>query len=99
MKNSVVFLLCLFVFGSNAIAADKKSSSQAILSAIDANKKLNKLGFEWRDTQKKILAPAKKAWDKGEYATAEKLANKALSFVKMGEEQVKVSATANLVSN
>ena len=40
MKKSVVFLVCLFVFGSTAMAADKKSSSQAILVAVDANKKL-----------------------------------------------------------
>jgi len=97
MKKSVVFLLCLFVFGSNAMAADKKSSSQAIAAAVDANKKVAKLGFEWRDTYKKIIGPAKKAWKKGQYDTAEKLAKKALSFVKLGEAQFKSGSNASLI--
>lgn len=97
MKKSVIFLVCLFVFGSTAMAADKKSSSQAILVAVDANKKLNKLGFEWRDTYKKIIGPAKAAWQKGKYETAEKLAKKALGFVKLGEAQYKRGTNATLV--
>jgi len=98
MKKTVVFLLCLFVFGSQAIAADKKSSSEAILAAVDANKKLNKLGFEWRDTYKKIIGPAKKAWQKGKYDEAEKLAKKAIAFIKLGNEQFKRGHNAKLVN-
>jgi len=97
MRKSVVFLLCLFVFGSQAMAADKKSASQAILKAVDANKKLHKVGFEWRDTYKKLIGPAKKAWQKGDYDKAEKLATKALSFVKLGEAQFKRGQNADLI--
>ncbi len=97
MKKSVVFLFCLFIFGSPAMAADKNSSSKTIQAAVDANKVLSKHGFEWRDTYKKIIGPAKKAWKKGDYAVADKLANKALSFIKLGEAQYKLGANAKLI--
>jgi len=98
MKKSVVFLFCLFIFGSQAVMADKVSSSKAILAAVDANKKLAKLGFEWRDTYKKIIGPAKKAWKKGEYDKAEKMAKKVMGLVALGKEQFKRSHNAKLIN-
>lgn len=87
-----------------SVAADTqgpsaKQASAAIYEAIVMNNKAHKAGFEWRDTYKKLLGPAKKAYKKGDYGRAIALANKARAEAEMGLHQAKVSSGVDLRRN
>ena len=68
--------------------ADEKSFNASYEAAEAARKKAASVKYEWRDTAK-ILKQAKKAADKGDYETAEKLANKARMQGEMAVAQAK----------
>lgn len=91
--TTLVAVLCAAVLAAcaattDATAADEKSFNAAYEAADAARKQAASLGFEWRDT-KKMLDEAKKAADKGDYETAEKLAMKAKREGEMGVAQAK----------
>lgn len=77
-----------------ALAASKSDASAAILDAIKMNNKAHAAGFEWRDTYKKLLGPAKKAYRKGDYDKAVALADKAKSHAQLGLQQASVAEDA-----
>ncbi len=99
MKKIAILLTMLLAFGATSAIAGKATRAQAanaILAAVQANNKVRKMGFEWRDTYKKLLGPAKKAYRKGNYAKAIKLANMAKTHAKLGMEQAKKAKYADL---
>ena len=67
-------------------ATDAAASTAAIAAAEQARKAAAKVEGEWRDVGK-ILKKAKQAADKGDYATAVKLADKARDQAEMGYQQ------------
>ena len=75
-------------FAGNTVSADEKSFDASYEAAEAARKKAASMNYEWRDTGK-ILKKAKKAADKGDYETAEKLANKARMQGEMAVAQAK----------
>jgi len=95
-KTAIAATLILALGSSAAFAASQKDASNAIFEAVSANSKAAKMGFEWRDTYKKLLGPAKKAYKKGDYAKAVALANKAKSHAKLGMVQAKTAKSADL---
>jgi len=98
MKKTAIAATLVLALGSSAAfaGASQKDASNAIFEAVSANSKAAKTGFEWRDTYKKLLGPAKKAYQKGDYDKAVKLANKAKSHAKLGMTQAKVAKNADL---
>jgi hypothetical protein len=99
MKKIVFLLTLLLAFGATSAIAGKATKAQAansIVAAVQANNKARKMGFEWRDTYKKLLGPAKKAYHKGNYSKAMKLANKALAHAKLGMQQAKTAPGSDL---
>lgn len=83
----------------DAKAPTAKDASSAIFEAVTMNNKANKSGFEWRDTYKKLLGPAKHAYQKGDYAKAIELANKAKAEAELGLHQAKMADGADLRRN
>ncbi len=77
-------------------AASQSDAAAAITAAVVKNNEAQKAGFEWRDTYKKLLGPAKKAYQKGDYAKAVKLANTAKAHAELGLTQAKVASNADL---
>ena len=78
----------LVACAGNTVAADEKSFDAAYEAAEAARKEAASVNYEWRDTGK-MLKQAKKAADKGDYETAEKLANKAKMQGEMAVAQAK----------
>lgn len=77
-----------------AFAASKAEAGDAIVAAVKLNNEARAAGFEWRDTYKKLLGPAKEAYQKGEYDKAAKLANKAKANAKLGLQQAQIAQNA-----
>jgi len=99
-KTAFAATMALILGSSVAFAApSQKDAANAIYDAVAANNKVAKVGYEWRDTYKKLLGPAKKAYRKGDYAKAVKLANTAKSHAELGMVQSKKGMNAGLVSN
>ncbi len=73
--------------GSTA-SADETSFNASYEAAEEARKKAASMHNEWRDTGK-MLKKAKEAAGKGDYETAEKLANKAKLQGEMAVAQAK----------
>jgi hypothetical protein len=76
----------LLVACAGNTVADEKSFNASYEAADAARKKAASMNYEWRDTGK-MLKKAKEAAAKGDYATAEKLANKAQMQGKMAVTQ------------
>jgi hypothetical protein len=96
MKKLSFLIIMLIGICLNYAWADKQSASTAILKAIDADKKVTKLGFAWRDTFKVYIGPAKKAFREGKYDKAEALANDAIHVSDLAMGQYKRSKNAGL---
>lgn len=77
-----------------AYAADKQEAAAAIVEAVKLNNEAAEVGFEWRDTYKNLLGPAKEAFRKGEYDKAKALAETARSHAKLGLQQAEQAASA-----
>lgn len=84
----VVMGASLLVACAGNTVPDEKSFNASYEAADAARKKAASMNYEWRDTGK-ILKQAKKAADKGDYQTAEKLANKARMQGEMAVAQAK----------
>ena len=98
MKRTVLIASLILAFGSSsAFAATSKDAANAINDAVIANNKAASMGYEWRDTYKKLLGPAKKAYHKGDFAKAIKLSKIAASHAKLGVIQAGVGKNADLV--
>jgi hypothetical protein len=79
----------LLVAGAgNTVAADEQSFNASYEAAEAARKQAASMNYEWRDTGK-MLKQAKEAAAKGDYETAERLANKAEMHGKMAVAQAK----------
>ncbi|NOY66656.1 MAG: hypothetical protein GXP13_04510 [Gammaproteobacteria bacterium] len=99
-KTALTAALAMILGSSVAFAApSQKDAANAIFEAVSANNKAAKIGFEWRDTYKKLLGPAKKAYKKGNYGKAVKLANTAKAHAKLGVVQAGKASGADLISN
>lgn len=72
-------------------AAGKQGYEDALASANAEIAKADSMGGEWRDTGK-VLKKAAAAAEKGDYAEAAKLANKAEFQAKMGQSQAQAEA-------
>ncbi len=84
----------LLVLGSPSVLAMDAAAFKAAYEAADAERmKAAKVGMEWRDT-KKMLKKAKKLADKGKFADAIKLTDKAKMQGMAGQQQAKVQADA-----
>jgi len=96
MRKTALALSLALISATSVVMADatKQNASKAIYDAISANNKVAQQGYEWRDTYKKLLGPAKQAYQKGEYDKAIKLANTAKSHATLGMEQAKQKANA-----
>ena len=79
-----------------AMAASQADAARAITEAVVKNNAARKAGFEWRDTYKKLLGPAKQAYRKGDYDRAVKLANTARAHAELGLAQARQAARADL---
>lgn len=80
----------LLISGS-AFAADKAAAEAAIANAKAAGKMAKAAQGEWRDTAK-MLKKAAGMVEKGKFADAVKMANKAKFQYEMGTEQAKGQA-------
>lgn len=99
MKKMTILLTMLLAFGATSAIAGKATRAQAaksIVAAVQANNKVRKMGFEWRDTYKKLLGPAKQAYRKGNFSKAMKLANTAMAHARLGMKQAKMANGAGL---
>ena len=101
MKKTALTAALVMILGSSAAfaAPSQKDASNAIFEAVVANNKVAKIGFEWRDTYKKLLGPAKKAYKKGDFTKAVKLANTAKEHAKLGMAQAGKAGNVGLVTN
>lgn len=100
MKKLALLLPLLLAFSApsvQAAKATKADAQKAILAAVLENNKARKARFEWRDTYKKLLGPAKKAYKEGDYDKAVKLSNTAIAHAKLGQAQAKSQAKADLI--
>ncbi len=86
--TAVMGATLLVVCAATTVSADEKSFNATYEAAEAARKKAASMSYEWRDTAK-ILKQAKAAADKGDYKTAEKLANKAKLQGEMAVAQAK----------
>ena len=93
MKRTVFALGLALGIAPATLLADASASdaSSAIYSAVKANNEAAEIGFEWRDTYKKLLGPAKAAYAKGQYDEAVKLANTAKSHAELGLSQAETA--------
>ena len=91
-KIAIIVAAACMIAGTSAIAApSKKGASAAVQAAVSSIESAKKDGGEWRDSYK-TLGKAKKAYRKGDFATATKLANKAKRQGTMGKAQAKAEA-------
>lgn len=97
MKKTAFALSLALLAGSSAAIAEtsQQDASKAILDAVSTNNQVAAKGFEWRDTYKKLLGPAKKAYQEGQYDKALELANTAKSHAMLGLSQAEQSANLN----
>ena len=79
---------------SSVYAASLENAEKTLNTAIDANNKVAKMGFEWRDTRKALLGPAQKAIKAGDYDKSIELAKIALSHAKSGMQQAQLAGEA-----
>ena len=93
-KFAYVLPLLAVLAAPSALAAGKDEASAAILEAVKMNNEARAAGFEWRDTYKKLLGPAKEAYRKGEYDKAQALANEASAHAKLGLQQATIAQDA-----
>lgn len=77
-----------------AHATDKQEAANAIVKAVELNNQAHDAGFEWRDTYKNLLGPAKEAYRKGDYDKAQALAETAQAHAKLGLKQSQQAANA-----
>ena len=98
MKKTVLIASLVLALGSSTAfaGATAKQAAKAINDAVIANNKVAGMGYEWRDTYKKLLGPAKKAYRKGEYDKAVKLSNTAKSHAELGMIQASKGKSADL---
>ncbi len=75
-------------------AATKAQAGDAITQAVIENNKAAAAGFEWRDTYKKLLQPAKEAYRKGDYDKAVKLAEEARFQARQALHQAELAQNA-----
>lgn len=75
----------MFATGS-VMAADKGTAEAAIAAAAAAQKEAAAVGGEWRDTAK-MMKKAKEELAAGNFANAEKMANKAKDQYMLGKDQ------------
>ena len=95
MKKLVYVLPLVAMFSATAAtAATQQDAANAIVSAVQANNEIAKKGFEWRDTYKTLLGPAKKAYHNGNFDEALALANKAKAEAELGMNQYQASFNA-----
>jgi hypothetical protein len=102
-KLAMIAALALMVGASgSALAAahsggavSKKDAAAAIGAAIQETNAAAKVQYEWRDTYK-IIGKAKKAYKKGDYAKAKKLAHKAKKQSEMAQVQQKAEMHADV---
>lgn len=95
MKKFAYTLPLLAIFAAPPVlAASQQEASEAILKAVKMNNQAHAAGFEWRDTYKKLLGPAKEAYHKGDYDKAEALANKAATHAQLGLQQATIAENA-----
>ncbi len=93
-KIAILVAAACMIAGTSAIAApSKKGAAAAVQDAVKSIESAKKARGEWRDSYK-ILGKAKKAYRKGDYKTATKLANKAKRQGIMGKAQAKAEAHA-----
>ncbi len=78
----------LVACAGNTVSADEKSFNASYEAAEAARKQAASMNYEWRDTGK-MLKKAKEAAGKGDFNTAEKLANKAKMQGEMAQAQAK----------
>jgi len=96
IKKIGMLTLLAAIFATSAYAAaTRESAEKALKAAIDANNKVAEMGFEWRDTKKKLLTPAEKAIKAGDFDKAIALANTAKSHAELGMKQAGLSETTN----
>jgi len=96
MKKAIVSVaLAAALFTPVSFAATQSEAAAAITAAVLKNNDASKAGFEWRDTYKKQLGPAKKAYKKGDYDKAIKLANTARAHAELGLIQASKSVGAD----
>lgn len=100
MRKLMLALPLALVLSAPAVhAASQQEAAKAITEAVVANNKASKAGFEWRDTYKKLLGPAKKAYKDGDYAKAVKLSNTAKAHAELGLEQAQRASSGNVGIN
>jgi len=96
MKKLVYVLPLVAMFSATAAtAATQQDAANAIVSAVQANNQVSQKGFEWRDTYKKLLGPAKKAYRSGKFDEAVALADKAKAEANQAMNQYQASFNAN----
>ena len=84
--SAVLSIALITGCGSNVKSASGSEASAAIASAESAIKKMNALGWKWRDTGK-FMKQAKAAKKKGDNGKAVKLANKAKGQAELAVQQ------------
>jgi hypothetical protein len=87
-KIAILVAATCMLAGTSAFAAGptKKDAAAAVQNAVKAVEAAKAVRGEWRDSYK-ILGKAKKAYKKGDYATALKLAGKVERQGQMGKAQ------------
>jgi len=96
MKKLVYVLPLVAMFSATAAtAATQQDAANAIVSAVQANNEVGQKGFEWRDTYKKLLGPAKKAYHNGKFDEAVALADKAKAEADQAMNQYQASFNAH----
>jgi uncharacterized protein YcfL len=92
---TVLFAFSLSACSSNkdAVPVDAAAAKAAISSAKVENKKVRKIGFEWKMSSK-MLSKASKATKAGDYKQAVKLANTVKRYAKLGQKQAEIAKTA-----
>ena len=93
-KIAILVAATCMIAGTSAIAApSKKDAASAVQAAVKSIEAAKAVRGEWRNSYK-ILGKAKKAYKKGNYAKAAKLANQAKREGIMGKAQAKAEAHA-----
>jgi hypothetical protein len=96
MKKTAFFAAIALSFAAATVSANTKAdASKAILEAGNAVTAAAAVKGEWRDSWKTI-GKAKKAYKKGDYATAMKLANKAKNEGINGKKQAEAEKNAGI---
>ena len=93
-KITMLLAAATLAMSSTAFAASKADAEKAIADAKAATSAAKKVGFEWRDTDKKLIKKAEAAMKKGDYNTALKLAKEAKAQSELAQQQAKDQANA-----